>query len=309
MDLILWIGGGFEKTQGRSQLSSEEAMAIRFARLSSWMMILGTVRLVSALGDYGSAFLDFSPSWHHPFRDIARFLQENPPAVLLGSGWPLILGLLLRKPTSRAFLVAGSVTFFILSLGGFLNLLAAIFMRTGDPMVAIGSFAVSRALLLHGNLTASIRGLMGVVQLMLELATAVYAWGLAQLLRSDAKSKSVEEVASRRGLYGRLAIYVSLAFIVLSVRQPVWSAYLTILNQSDLVRQFVLKNDVKPASSRPRGRSGAPVASGRRGSRVVALLRSCALPRQTGFLKPSKPICGSSPRRNQIDQDRGMSRA
>jgi tetratricopeptide (TPR) repeat protein len=253
MDLILWIGGGFEKTQERSQLSSEEATGFRFTRLSSWMMILGTVRLVSALGDYGSAFLDFSSSWHHPFREMARFFQEYPPAVLLGYGWPLILGLLLRKPTSRAFLVAGSVTFFILSLGGFLNLLAAVFMRTGDPLVAIGSFAVSRALFLHGNLAASIRGLMGVVQLILELMTAVYAWGLAQSLRTDAKSKPVEEAASRRGLYGRLAIYVSLAFIVLNVRQPVWSAYLTILNQSNLIREFVLKNDVKPASSRHSG--------------------------------------------------------
>jgi len=226
MDLILGTNRSLEKAAGQDELSEQEALAIRFLRLSSWMTILGTVRLVSALGDYGSSFLDISPSWYPSWGAIARFFQDTPLAVLLGSGWPLILGLLLRKTASRGFLVAGAVTFFILSLGGFSNLLSAMYLRSGDSMVSIGSFAITRASLWHLNLVAAIRALMGAVQLTLELATAGSAWGLAQSLRSYPASKSAEAGESRRGLYGRLAIYVSLAFLVLNVRQPVWSTYL-----------------------------------------------------------------------------------
>jgi tetratricopeptide (TPR) repeat protein len=46
-------------------------------------------------------------------------------------------------------------------------------------------------------------------------------------------------------MQGRLAVYVSLAFIVLSFRLPFWSAYLEVLNQSRLIREFVLRNDVR----------------------------------------------------------------
>ena len=258
MDLILETDGSLEKAVGRDELSEQEALAIRFLRLSSWMTILGTVRLVSALGDYGSSFLDISPSWYPSLGVIARFFQDTPLAVLLGSGWPLILGLLLRKTASRGFLVAGGVTFFILSLGGVLNLLSAMYLRSGDSMVSIGSFAVTRASLWHWNLVAAIRALMGAVQLTLELATAVSAWGLAQSLRSYPASKSAEAGESRRGLYGRLAIYVSLAFLVLNVRQPVWSTYLAVLNQSNLLREFVLKNDVKTSSSNRSGLFASP---------------------------------------------------
>jgi len=125
MDLILETDGSLEKALGQDELSEQESLAIRFLRLSSWMMILGTVRLVAALGDYGSSFLDISPSWYPSLSVITGFFHENPLAVLLGSAWPLILGLSLRKTASRGFLVAGAVTFFILSLGGFLNLLSA----------------------------------------------------------------------------------------------------------------------------------------------------------------------------------------
>ncbi len=261
MDLILETDGSLEKAVGQDELSERESLAIRFLRLSSWMMILGTVRLVAALGDYGSSFLDISPSWYPSLSVITGFFHENPLAVLLGSAWPLIVGLSLRKTENRGFLVAGAVTFFILSLGGFLNLLSAMYLRSGDSMVPIGSFTSTRASLLHFNLVAAIRALMGAVQLTLELGTAVAAWGLSQSLRSDPAAKSAEAGESRRGLSGRLAIYISLAFLVLNVRQPVWTAYLAVLNQSNLFRQFVLSNDVR---SPPSHRSGLLASPGPR---------------------------------------------
>jgi len=258
MDLTLETDRRLDKAAGQDELSEQESLTIRLLRLSSWMMILGTVRLVATLGDYGSAFLDISPSWYPSLSVITAFFHENSLAVLLGSAWPLILALSLRKTATRGFLVAGAVTFFILSLGGFLNLLAAMYLRTGDAMVSIGSFTSTRASLLHLNLVAAMRALMGAVQLTLELVTAVAAWGLSQSLRSDPAAKSAGAVESRRGLLGRLAVYLSLAFIVLNVRQPVWTAYLAVLNQSNLLRQFVLSNDVRPSSSRRFGLVSSP---------------------------------------------------
>ncbi len=86
-------------------------------------------------------------------------------------------------------------------------------------------------------------------------------------------SKSAEAGESRRGLYGRLAIYVSLAFLLLNVRQPVWSTYLAVLNQSNLLREFVLKNDVKTSSPH---RSGFFASSGPRPGGDFEMLLSSA---------------------------------
>src|SRR5208282_511688 len=134
MDLILETDGSLEKAVDQDELSEQEALAIRFLRLSSWMMILGTVRLVAALGDYGSSLLDLSPSWYPSLSVITEFFRDNSLATLLGSAWPLLVGLSLRKTANRGFLVAGAVTFFILSLGGLLNLLSAIYFRSGGTM-------------------------------------------------------------------------------------------------------------------------------------------------------------------------------
>ena len=246
----------------------QELLAARFLRLTSWMMVLGTARLVSAAGDYGSALLDISPSWFPSLSATTRFFHENPPAIALGSAWPLILAILLRKTTSREFLLAGAITYFILSLGGFLNLLSPVYFRTGDSMVAIGSFTISRAALWHGNLSTIIRTLLGALQLALELATAASAWIVYQQIRNDLCSKSAATGESRRKMYGRLAIYVSLAFLVVNVRQPVWSAYLAILDRSHLFREYVLNNDMR---SRVSSRTGEVVASEFRGSQQFPL--------------------------------------
>ncbi len=253
MDLILETDGSLEEAVGQDVVPEQELLAIRLLRLSSWMTILGTVRLVAALGDFFSSFLDFAPSWNPSLSVITGFFRENSLAILLGSAWPLIVGLSLRKTASRGFLVAGAVTFFVLSLGGILNLLAAIYLRSGNSMLSIGSFTSTRASLLHLNPAAVIRALMGAVQLTLEMATAVAAWGLSRSVPRHPASKSAAAGESRRGLVGRLAIYLSLAFIVLNVRQPFWTGYLAVLNQSNLFRQFVLNNDGRHSHSHPSG--------------------------------------------------------
>ncbi len=49
-------------------------------------------------------------------------------------------------------------------------------------------------------------------------------------------------------------MYTSLGFLVLMIRLPVWSTYLEIINGSTLVREFVLKNDVRRMNGAPRQR-------------------------------------------------------
>src|SRR5262249_13887777 len=39
--------------------------------------------------------------------------------------------------------------------------------------------------------------------------------------------------------------YTSLAYFVVMIRMPFWSAYLEVLNQSPFVREYILRNDLK----------------------------------------------------------------
>ncbi len=142
-----------EMTLDRNSIQ-DETRAAQFVRLTSAMMILGTVRLVPALGDYASILLDASPSSITSLNFITRFFYENPLTMVLGSGWPLITAILLRRSMSRAVLLASAITFSILSVGGFLNLLSPIYFKTGNPVLMIGSFTCLRASLFQGNVTA-----------------------------------------------------------------------------------------------------------------------------------------------------------
>jgi hypothetical protein len=230
-------------------------------RLSSWMLILGTVRLICVFGDYARSYSEVSRGAMISFRAVSQFVQTNPPAVLLGFAWPLVLGLILRRTQRWIFLPAAAVTFFILSLGGWLALVAGFWM-TVDSHIAFGSFEVFRGSLYQFRAGALAKAIMGLTQLMFELGTAVSAWNLARRMRytqstqtagggsgaadstiGASKSDGEFVLTSKKRLHGRLAIYVSLAFLVLNVRFPVWSAYIEVLNRSRLVREFVLQND------------------------------------------------------------------
>ncbi len=247
MQPIAQAQGVTEPASGRNVEARSPVLMARTSRLSYWMMILGTARLVTAVGDYGRDYLDLAAWWHFSLSEIGSFLREHPLAIVIGSGWPLFLGILLRRSLNRGFVIAAAVTFFILSLGGISNLVTAACFRTGSFTVWIGSFPVPRSALVQPTLAAGLRGMLGSAQLALELATACMAWRLARSW-NDHRAADIAEKGTRRGLYGRLAVYFSVAFLFLNVRQPVWSAYLGMLNQSSVVRNFVLSNDVDRGS-------------------------------------------------------------
>ena len=188
MDTIRVTGRSLGRLLGRDHSSDPEAIHDRIIQLSSWMMILGTVRLVCALGDYATTYLEVSRGTYS-WRMISRFLQENPPAVVLGFAWPLALAIILQRTGRAIFLKAAALTFLVLSAGGIIALIAGLTLRS-DWQVFFGSFHVNRGMLSSPRPATVAKAIMGSLQLLLELGTAVWAW---MLLR---QSRGLPEAAS-----------------------------------------------------------------------------------------------------------------
>ncbi|MGC8644116.1 MAG: tetratricopeptide repeat protein, partial [Isosphaeraceae bacterium] len=169
---------------------------------------------------------------------------------LLAMSWPLFLALALRRSGNCTYLGASALTFFILGLGGILQLVEGLCLGHGSTLV-VGSFTVSRLALVHSNAADLARTLMGAIQLTLELATAVYASCLV-VWSSRSADRPTAHDDSRRRLRGRLAIYLSLTFLTLSMRMPLWSAYIELLNRSSRVRDFVISTAPPSPGGRPR---------------------------------------------------------
>jgi tetratricopeptide (TPR) repeat protein len=245
MDTIRMTGGSLGRLLDRDDRSAPQTIHQKIAQVSLWMIILGTVRLVCAIGDYASTFLEAS-RWSFSWRVIGRFVQENPPALVLGAAWPLALGLILQRTGREMFLKAAAITFFVLSAGGVVTLIAGLTLRA-DWQIYIGSFHVSLGMLFSSRLAVVARVIIGSVQLLLEFVTAAWAWHLFRQARpvQEAPGGGHSAATPRALLQGRLAVYLSLAFLVLNLRLPIWSAYLEILNRSQQVRQFILENDTR----------------------------------------------------------------
>jgi tetratricopeptide (TPR) repeat protein len=237
----------------REQVPHAPATAQKILELSTWMVILGTVRLVCAIADYLIAGLE--ATWVQP-TSIQRwswFFQENHPFVVLGSAWPLLLGLALRRTRWLELLKAGALTFFILSIGSMLTILADWSDHHGNGFT-LGSFHISLPALEQLGLSAILLGLLGVTQLLLEFATAARATMLAFRGQAGVPIEFDRQTQARRERFGRLAVCTSVAFLILMVRLPAWSAYLELLNQSRVIREFILRDDfhrirsVRPSS-------------------------------------------------------------
>ncbi len=227
----------------REQVSHAPVTAEKILGLSTWMVILGTVRLACAIADYVIAGLE--ATWLQPtsFQRWGWFFQENHPFVVLGSAWPLMMGLALRWTRWLELLKAGALTFLILSIGGLLTILADWSDRQGSNFT-IGSFHISLPELEHLALPAILLALVGVTQLLLEFATAARATMLAFRGQPAVGIELDRQAQARRERFGRLAVCTSAAFLLLMVRLPAWSAYLELLNQSRLIREFILRDDL-----------------------------------------------------------------
>ena len=150
-------------------------------------------------------------------------------------------------------LPAAGFTFLILAFVGVLELTAEWKQASGDG-VTLGSFRLTRRAFVHPTLSDLTLGVLGLSQLLAECATAVQCLVWAHRFRGvQAQSaESRRQEGARRARFGRLAVYASAGFLVVMIRLPVWSTYLELLNDSSIVREFVLKNDNRNTSVRPR---------------------------------------------------------
>ena len=214
----------------------------RLVALSSWMMVLGTVRLVCVLSDYASAFADAIRVAPLSMRMLSRLAEEIHPVVALSSAWPLILAVALRRTRWPQLVPAAAATFLVLSLGGIVEFWLMLGHASASG-AAVGSFHLSRRAFLSPHVSDLALGGLGAAQLMLELATAIRALLLMPHLRNSPVDADTKADRARRARYGRMALYASFGFLFVVIRLPVWTTYLEVLNKSPLVRDFVLKSD------------------------------------------------------------------
>jgi tetratricopeptide (TPR) repeat protein len=140
-------------------------------------------------------------------------------------------------------LKAGALTFAILSLGSVLTMVAD-WSDHHATRIAIGSFHAALSALRHTAVPAVFLSLLGGIQLLLEFATAARAATLAFRVQAAGSGDIERETKARRERFGRLAFCTSVAFLVLMVRLPAWTAYLELLNQSRVIREFILRDDL-----------------------------------------------------------------
>jgi tetratricopeptide (TPR) repeat protein len=214
----------------------------RLIGLSSWMMVLGTIRLVCMLADYVVAFADSVRIEPITMRVLSRMAEEIHPVVAISSAWPLILAIALRRTRWPQLVPAAAATFLVLSLGGIFELWMQWNHARGYGGV-VGSFHLTRRAFVSPKAPDFALGTLGAIQLLFEFATAIRAILLLPHLRSAPDDVDTKAVRARRSRYGRMALYTSLGYFFVVIRLPVWSTYLEVLNNSTFVRNFVLRND------------------------------------------------------------------
>src|SRR5262249_23494512 len=156
----------------RDQVPNTARSVERLMELSSWMIVLGTVRMLCGIGDSLGSYLEMAQQELGLAQRLSHFIEENHPIVVLSTAWPLFLGWALRRTRWTEFLRAAAVTFLILSVGGVLALTAD-WNQTRGKWLTLGSFHVPKYALLHPGFIDCLLIVLGVTQLVLELWTAI----------------------------------------------------------------------------------------------------------------------------------------
>ncbi|WP_165219127.1 tetratricopeptide repeat protein [Aquisphaera insulae] len=219
---------------------SAGAHAGRRDRLGVSMIVLGTATFLCAAGESAVSFIEWNSSGPLTWSATSLFLGESPPIFVIAMSWPLLIGLLIRRPRGSKYLPVASLTFFALAMGGVLEVIRAISLRSESP-VLVGSFVVSPVLLLRGQPGAWARAMAGMLQVAFELIVAI----AAAIETRAQRSIPGEREAARARVRGRLAFYLTVCFVLVCIRIPIWSSYVTLVNQSSFVRSFVMATDTR----------------------------------------------------------------
>jgi tetratricopeptide (TPR) repeat protein len=246
MELVPTMGSDCRSIANRACDHGSTTIDERLVELSSWMMVIGTIRSICGFADYVSAFLDEFGRGQVAPGALSRFFNENSPITAVCVVWPLVLGVALRRTRWPQLLLAVGVTLLILSLGGVLELTSQSMYPQGGGLT-VGSFHVTRRAFLNPRVSDIALIVLGAIQLLIEFAIALRALLLAYqsgVVRGSTPEPSKSD-AGRRALIGRLASYVSFGVMMLLIRLPVWSTYLGLLHDSSILREFVIGNDLQ----------------------------------------------------------------
>ncbi|QEH33844.1 Tetratricopeptide repeat protein [Aquisphaera giovannonii] len=218
----------------------------RTDRITAWMIALGTATLVCAFGDAVVAFLEWRRLPSSSWRTSGLFFREQSPLLVVGMCWPLLIALLARGSQGGRYLPMAALTFFAMSLGGVWNIVQAIAFPA-DGTLIVGSFSIPAFSLARGSPSAWTQALLGMAQLATELFVAIAAW-----LECRAwPARLAPDSTFRDRVRGRLAFYLTLAFLLVCIRVPIWSGYVALVNRSASLRSYVL-------TSGPAGRTAGP---------------------------------------------------
>ena len=232
----------------REEVSHPEGVIASLINLSTWIILLGSVRLALAAADGLLAGLDAVRNEPMSIQRWATFFRDNPPIAVLVALWPPFLGLALRRTRWPELLKVAALTFLILSVGGMLSLIA----DWGDHRanwLAVGSFSLSRHALAALGWPFIAVGLLGLTQLLFELWTAVRAIVLALRMPAASLVDSDPDELVKRSRFGLLGICISMIFLIMTVRLPASSAFYEVLNQSRFIREFLLRDDLRRVRS------------------------------------------------------------
>ncbi len=216
----------------------------RLIDLSSWMMVLGTVQFICGVADYVGRVWEGASHSPFSFALLVGLFLQNSPIALLAAAWPLAIALVLRRWQWPELLWASGVTFLVLSVGG--ALMAIVELSGSKPQgFTLGAFHLDRLFFRQPRPSGVISAALGTVQLLVELGIGLRAIHLAlQCRRSPAADASTAALARRRRAV-RLSLYASTVFLLLTIRLPVWSAYIELIDHSPIIRDFVLKTDIE----------------------------------------------------------------
>lgn len=234
--------------------------------IGRWMTVLGIIRLICALVAWNVEVvrgLDSSPALSSGLASVGGLIVDHPPVVALGMIWLVALGVLVSRTHWPEVLRASSVVFFLLASSGFATYLLDWRFGSG-PLVAVGSFKISRPDLVHLTPGGVIVALIGTAQLVAELYVAGRStWLLRQSRRPAEPAAAVrttrfEEMTPRtRSLVCQVCWVVSVASLPLVVRVPKVPKIYTVLSASPMLRNILLLTDdtstprIKPRALTP----------------------------------------------------------
>ena len=191
----------------------------------------------------GDLFLDLwttEPIW---YRMLSRFAQENHPIVALSSAWPLTFGRCAAAHSLGRIADRGGHDVSDPRSRGMSGTVRAVEQRSRRRLDDRFISYIQACILSHNRFGHH----LGRTRLDSARARAGDRDSRSMVGHPFSARTSAGVISARgaraRTHLSRLAVYTSLGFLVVMIRLPLWSTYIEVLNNSPIVREFVLRTD------------------------------------------------------------------